>query len=269
MVIAQGWSIMQGLKESLRKFWDEEDGCPVCSVHGGSAANVLKGLGNLALQQRSARFMGMVGLDDAGRCHMFLDMGFMGNARLHFHGVTLRKQAKFCTLARSSCVFHLLQAALLFHRQFHDHFKQQHVDPLLLSSSSGKATATCLCLVTPDGERTMRTHLGASSELESADQLPEGWTHNCRLLHCEGYCLYKLELTRGAMRAAKQSGAEVQTSGSFGRLFSKQISAAISGCMTHTVHRGQNACWCHSYYLLILYFMSWGPIASTKIIAEL
>jgi len=37
------------------------------SVHGGSAANVLKGLGNLALQQRSARFMGMVGLDDAGR----------------------------------------------------------------------------------------------------------------------------------------------------------------------------------------------------------
>ena len=39
----------------------------VCSVHGGSAANVLKGLGNLALQQRSARFMGMVGLDDAGR----------------------------------------------------------------------------------------------------------------------------------------------------------------------------------------------------------
>lgn len=40
-----------------------------CSVHGGSAANVLKGLGNLALLQRSARFMGMVGLDDAGRYH--------------------------------------------------------------------------------------------------------------------------------------------------------------------------------------------------------
>lgn len=94
-------------------------------------------------------------------------------------------------------------------RHFHEHFKQQHVDPLLLTSTSGKATATCVCLLTPDGERTMRTHLGASSELESVGQLPEGWTHNCRLLHCEGYCLYKLELTRGAMRAAKQSGAEV------------------------------------------------------------
>lgn len=94
-------------------------------------------------------------------------------------------------------------------RHFHDHFKQQHVDPLLLTSSSGRATATCLCLLTPDGERTMRTHLGASSELVAADQLPTGWTNNCRLLHCEGYCLYKLGLTRGAMQAAKQSGAEV------------------------------------------------------------
>ncbi len=37
----------------------------------------------------------------------------------------------------------------------------------------------------------MRTHLGASSELDKAEQLPEGWTNNCRLLHCEGYCLYK------------------------------------------------------------------------------
>ena len=98
-----------------------------------------------------------------------------------------------------------------FCRQFYDHFKKQHVDPLLLRSSSGKATATCLCLLTPDGERTMRTHLGAASELESAEQLPDGWTTNCRLLHCEGYCLFKPELTRGAMQAAKAAGAEVSS----------------------------------------------------------
>lgn len=30
------------------------------------------------------------------------------------------------------------------------------VQPLLLQSSSGTPTATCLCLVTPDGQRTMR-----------------------------------------------------------------------------------------------------------------
>ena len=55
----------------------------------------------------------------------------------------------------------------------------------------------------------MRTHLGASSELEKAEQLPDGWTNNCRLLHCEGYCLYKPDLMRGAMQAAKKAGAEV------------------------------------------------------------
>ncbi|KAL3150723.1 hypothetical protein ABBQ32_000510 [Trebouxia sp. C0010 RCD-2024] len=113
------------------------------------------------------------------------------------------------TLQLSTFSVHLLNVAVLCIRHFHEHLKQQHVDPLLLTSTSGNATATCLCLLTPDGERTMRTHLGASSELESVGQLPEGWTHNCRLLHCEGYCLYKLKLTQGAMRAAKQSGAEV------------------------------------------------------------
>ena len=169
--------------------------CVILSVHGGSAANVLKGLGNLALQQRSARFMGMVGLDDAGRCNKFLTIWFL--------------QPRYsCNPKQEAALTMLLFSG---DRQFYDHFKQQHVDPLLLTSSSGRATATCLCLLTPDGERTMRTHLGASSELIKADQLPNGWTNNCRLLHCEGYCLYKLDLTRGAMQAAKHSGAEVHT----------------------------------------------------------
>lgn len=60
----------------LCSFRDETYGSVVHSVHGGSAANVLKGLGNLALQQRSARFMGMVGLDDAGRCNKLLNVRF-------------------------------------------------------------------------------------------------------------------------------------------------------------------------------------------------
>lgn len=123
------------------------------------------------------------------------------------HGLTVCQQA---TLVKPLRTLSVVASVLFFIRQFHDHFKQQHVDPLLLTNTSGKATATCLCLLTPDGERTMRTHLGASSELQSVAQLPECWTRDCRLLHCEGYCLYKLELTTGAMRAAKQSGAEVK-----------------------------------------------------------
>jgi len=48
----------------------------------------------------------------------------------------------------------------------------ERVEPLLLVSSSGAPSASCLCLVTPDGQRTMRTCLGASLELKAADQLP-------------------------------------------------------------------------------------------------
>eukprot|EP00878_Enallax_costatus_P038709 GHUV01044144.1.p1 GENE.GHUV01044144.1~~GHUV01044144.1.p1 ORF type:complete len:202 (-),score=51.57 GHUV01044144.1:25-630(-) len=70
-------------------------------------------------------------------------------------------------------------------------------------------TASCLCFVIPDGQRTMRTCLGASEHLSSASMLPSGWTDNAVLLHCEGYCLYRPQLAREAMTAAKQAGALV------------------------------------------------------------
>jgi sugar/nucleoside kinase (ribokinase family) len=70
-------------------------------------------------------------------------------------------------------------------------------------------TASCLCLITPDGQRTMRTCLGAAAHLTSAALLPPGWPQGLSLLHCEGYCLYKPQLAREAMAAAKKAGALV------------------------------------------------------------
>ncbi len=49
---------------------------------------------------------------------------------------------------------------------------QQGVQPVLLESGSGQPSARCLCFVTPDGQRTMRTCLGASLELQRVSQLP-------------------------------------------------------------------------------------------------
>lgn len=80
---------------------------------------------------------------------------------------------------------------------------------LTLQESPAGPTATCLCFVTPDGQRTMRTCLGASAHLTSADQLPAGWCEGAVLLHCEGYCLYRPQLAAEAMRRAKQAGALV------------------------------------------------------------
>lgn len=48
----------------------------------------------------------------------------------------------------------------------------QGVVPVLLQSDSGAPSASAMCLVTPDGQRTMRTCLGASLELQSAAQVP-------------------------------------------------------------------------------------------------
>lgn len=71
-------------------------------------------------------------------------------------------------------------------------FKEQYAaaggDVSLIRVHPTELTGTCLALVTPDGERTMRTHLGAALCLSPADITPEvfeGITH----LHLEGYTI--------------------------------------------------------------------------------
>lgn len=83
------------------------------------------------------------------------------------------------------------------------------VTSCFLQETSEGPTATCLCFVTPDGQRTMRTCLGASAHLSTADQLPAGWCSGAVLVHCEGYCLYRPQLAREALSRAKQAGALV------------------------------------------------------------
>ncbi|EFJ42029.1 hypothetical protein VOLCADRAFT_119562 [Volvox carteri f. nagariensis] len=138
-------------------------------IPGGSAANVVKGIANIS------------GASGAVQCR------FVGMVGRDETGAEYRRK-----------------------------LTAQGVEPLLLeiphsgsSSSSSPPSATALCLVTPDGQRTMRTCLGASLELRSAAQLPADWGAGCRLLHAEGYCLYRPQLAREMMSAARQQGALV------------------------------------------------------------
>lgn len=81
------------------------------------------------------------------------------------------------------------------------------VDPLLPVATSGAATAACMCLVTPGGQRTMRTHLGAATELAAP---PAGWdAGGVALVHFEGYALYRPAALQAAMRGARAAGARV------------------------------------------------------------
>lgn len=69
-------------------------------------------------------------------------------------------------------------------------------------------TAHSLILVTPDGERTMRTYLGASQEMHSDDLDPADF-EGVKLVHFEGYNLLKGDLPEKGMALAKQQGALV------------------------------------------------------------
>lgn len=87
---------------------------------------------------------------------------------------------------------------------FTQSIEEANIAPLLLHSHT--PTAHALCLVTPDGERTMRTYLGASLEMYAEDLTPDIF-RGVKLVHFEGYNLLKGDLTLEAMKLAKSEGA--------------------------------------------------------------
>ena len=66
----------------------------------------------------------------------------------------------------------------------------------------------CVSLISPDGERTMVTHLGAALELTAQEIEPEIFEgYDC--LYVEGYLVQNHELIRSAARLAKECGLQV------------------------------------------------------------
>ncbi len=68
------------------------------------------------------------------------------------------------------------------------------------AADSGPGTGRCLIQVTPDGQRTMNTFLGASSMLTTAD-ISEELVAQAKVLYCEGY-LWDLDEAKQAIRLA-------------------------------------------------------------------
>lgn len=85
------------------------------------------------------------------------------------------------------------------------------VPPRATGGESDVPTARCLILVTPDGQRTMNTFLGATQYLP-ADALDEALIRDASILYLEGY-LWDPEEPRAAMRRAidiaKKAGRKV------------------------------------------------------------
>jgi sugar/nucleoside kinase (ribokinase family) len=76
------------------------------------------------------------------------------------------------------------------------------------AANGGLPTALCLILVTPDGERTMNTFLGASTELGTAE-VDAALIESARVTYLEGYLFDKPEAKeafKSAARIAKGAG---------------------------------------------------------------
>ena len=66
----------------------------------------------------------------------------------------------------------------------------------------------CVSLISPDGERTMLTHLGAALEMV-ADEISPAVFEGYDCLYVEGYLVQNHELIEGVIRTAKECGLKV------------------------------------------------------------
>ncbi len=69
-------------------------------------------------------------------------------------------------------------------------------------------TSQVISLVTPDGERTCRSFLGASQDIH-LDKITPEFFKDVKLVHIEGYSLLQGTLPERAMQLAKEAGAKI------------------------------------------------------------
>ena len=81
-----------------------------------------------------------------------------------------------------------------------------HVEPVVFRGT--ERSGRCVSLVSPDGERTMVTHLGAALQLE-ADEIQPTIFDRYDCLYVEGYLVQNHALIEKAARTAKQCGLQV------------------------------------------------------------
>lgn len=86
---------------------------------------------------------------------------------------------------------------------FKDDMNQSGIETYLLESDTPSGVA--LALVSPDGERTFATFLGAAVEMTEKD-INSSVFENYDILHIEGYLLQNYSLISQAIKAAKEKG---------------------------------------------------------------
>ncbi len=88
-----------------------------------------------------------------------------------------------------------------------ERFRSAGVDVSRFKSGS-VANARCLALVTPDAQRTMRTHLGAAMTLSPEEISPADFC-GVRHAHIEGYLVFNHDLCEAVLAAARAAGCTI------------------------------------------------------------
>lgn len=91
-----------------------------------------------------------------------------------------------------------------------NHYSQymQNIGVVPLFYRSHLPTARVLCLVTPDGQRTMRFFAGSNAEMKEHILHPD-YLKKVKLVHIDSYCLRNGNLVKRAMELAKMQGAKI------------------------------------------------------------
>lgn len=89
---------------------------------------------------------------------------------------------------------------------FDIHLRESGVNTHLLHSTNDSGVA--VALVSPDGERTFATYLGAAVELSAEDLKPD-FFEGYDILHIEGYLMQNYTLIYRAIELAKEKGMKV------------------------------------------------------------
>lgn len=92
-------------------------------------------------------------------------------------------------------------------RFFTDSFHAQGVETRLLVDST-LSTGVASTIITPDGQRTFGTHLGAAATLTASD-LEADWFAGYDLFYIEGYLVQNHELITRSIELAHQAGLQI------------------------------------------------------------
>ncbi|MBI1237989.1 MAG: adenosine kinase [Alphaproteobacteria bacterium] len=174
---------------------------------GNAIVDVLQ-LSDDAALTRHGIAKGTMTLIDEYRAHQLTAV--LGDASLVSGGSCANTIAGLASLG-ASCAFIGKVKTDTFGEAFADDLKGLGVTYETPMASDGPPTARCLIFVTPDGQRSMNTYLGASVELSDSDVDP-ALVQRAGIIYLEGY-LWDPPAAKSAIRkaigAAKDAGGKV------------------------------------------------------------